>query len=197
MEQPTLVNSVCRSLLAVWTDPERFKNFLSCIESTSSAERFKITFCQKLLVDIAAAPTSLQPTAKRPRPQARAAPKARTATVAASEAPKEPVVETSQSVASKFTLPSCTEILQCVTFDLPKFQSPPVNHSLILFSRFQLVKSYASMQDERTAESRLEWDRLIQEGVVADALKRGFPGDDGEESLLYLQMLQLHLRIVD
>lgn len=198
VEQSTLVNSVYGSLLATWDDPRRIQDFLTSLNSSPSAERFKISFCQKLLNDIAAPSNSLQPNASRPRPQARRpAPKPRGAAGAA-EAPPKPAqqVTEAKTIASKYALPSCAEILQCLDFPIPQFLPTSTDISLILFARFQLVHSFSSLQACQTPETRLEWDRSIQEGKVAESLKRGFPQERGDDAVLYLAMLQECLRIV-
>ncbi|KAJ3526755.1 hypothetical protein NMY22_g10044 [Coprinellus aureogranulatus] len=61
VEQPTLVNSVFRDIMASWNDPKRIQDFLSSLDPSPNVERFKISFCQKLLSDVAAPSTSLQP----------------------------------------------------------------------------------------------------------------------------------------
>ncbi|KAJ3535506.1 hypothetical protein NMY22_g6459 [Coprinellus aureogranulatus] len=101
-----------------------------------------------------------------------------------------------QIVASTFTLPSCSEILRCLDFPIPQFLPTSTNASLILFARFQLVNSFASLQACQSPETRLEWDRCIQEGKLIESLKRGFPEERGDDAVLYLEMLQESLRIV-
>jgi hypothetical protein len=198
VEQPTLVNTIYRDLLAGWNDAGRIQGFLSDLDSTPSVERFKISFCQKLLSDVAAPSASLQPSSARPRPQARrSAPKPR-GVVASAELPRRPVVQetpTPQDIASKCTLPSCTDVLQSLDFPVPQFLPTPIGISLVLFARFQLVNSFASLQQSQLPEIRLEWDRSIQEGKVAESLKRGFPQERGEDAVLYLEMLRECLRV--
>ncbi|KAF5326265.1 hypothetical protein D9611_000039 [Ephemerocybe angulata] len=196
VEHPLLVNSVYKSLLVALSDPRHLQDILSGLGASPSCERFKISFYMKLLGDVTTPPASLQQANIRPRPQTRPAPKPRM--LGTSDVPKNPVPEPSsspQGVASKYILPPSTEVLQCVEAPRPQFLPKPFDDRLIFFAKFQLVNSFASLQELQSPEVRLEWDRSIQDGKVAACLKRAFPPEGGDEASMYLQMLHETLRI--
>lgn len=196
VEMSTLVNSVYKGLLAAWSDPQRIQDFLFGLGSTLSVQRFRLYFCQKLLSDVSMPATSLEQGTTRPRPQARVAPKPRAAIpggVPKDSSSVDPSVPPSKR--SKQSIPTCPEILGSLDFPLPQFLTSPISIQLILFARFQLLSDFAALKDHQTPEVRLEWDRLIQAGKLAHSLKRGFPPELGDETHIYLEMLQEFLRV--
>ncbi|TFK23657.1 hypothetical protein FA15DRAFT_642120 [Coprinopsis marcescibilis] len=187
VEMTTLVTVVHKHLL-VTGRPDFFEGILSNLPSSQSIWRFKVYLCLKIANDgPSPVPTGPQ---IRPRPQARTA---KTRATAPPENPKKDSTTPPQLALQ--SLPANVEILQCLRAPIPETLTEPLTRSSILHAKFQLVVAFNSAQTISSPESQIEWDHLIQQGKLAEALGIGF-GGGSEYDDLYKEMLREYLRLV-
>ncbi|EAU91498.1 hypothetical protein CC1G_01987 [Coprinopsis cinerea okayama7 len=188
VELETLVTSVYKRLMAAGR-PDFFDLLLSNIPVSESVWRFKACLCLKVATD---GISSKNDSARlRPRPQPRAPPRARPI---APDSPRKHVKPRDE--VPKIALPDVMTIVECLESPIPDALPEPLNKALVLHTKFELVLSFASAQKSNLAvESRLEWDRLIQDGQLSKSLNIGFGPDSGETGSLYLGLLREYLRL--
>jgi len=167
-----------------------FSVLISVLAPLPTISKFKLALCKKyftstVIVDrgVDVALPSL-----RPRPQARAVRPAQRSGSPKNEEGMSSMkanVSDSTTIASRYTLPHPSEILQLI--EQPLNSSFPFNQTLQI--KFELLTSYIMLRKTAvgSASQESEWRQMLLAGRVQKAVDSAFAGDCGEMYRVFMR----------
>jgi len=176
------------------TSADTFSVLFSALVPLPAISQFKLALCKKYLTSSATTPGSADglQTAFRPRPQARAARPAQRSGVPEHENSASSIKSTASdstsattSIASKYTLPPPSEIVQLIAQPLGGTLPP----KQLLRIKFELLLSYIMVQKTAVGPGNLESERrhILLHEKVQQAVDAAFSGEGGG---MYRESLQ-------
>ncbi|TFK44416.1 hypothetical protein BDQ12DRAFT_730480 [Crucibulum laeve] len=171
-----------------------FALLMSSLPDTLNMHKFKITLCQKIISDAMTndPPMTMNP---RPKPQARAQPRAvrvpRDSQQIQHEEPNLNRPPDTIPLENKYPLPSSSDIIRLLGARMPS-SSSPATRLILLRAKFELIFSYAFMQAQanRSGEVNSEWNRSRSNGSLRKLLEDTFGNIDEDSSTYHEVLLQ-------
>lgn len=173
---------------------EDFTTLLTLLPTLPAISRFKLALCQKFLIGSTTTDTS----GPRPKPQARAQPRAiRAARRSELDETAVPPINakplststTPISQASKYILPPSTEILRMVELNPTTATTAVASFFRI---KFELVVLYGTLQSQASdpKDKDAEWAQILGDGRFKKAVEAGFRCDGDDMSRVYRESLE-------
>ena len=167
---------------------EKLPALLSNLYPSTSAFRFKIMLCRKILNDA----SREQVRDGQARVQARVQARARASRATRTEESVNPQSsESASSQAAKSPIPSCGEIMRCLEAKASS-SLMTVTQSILLRVKFELINSYGLLQSELPVKERdSEWVSFFQDGKANQLVDTIFSGSsDNRDFCILREVLQ-------
>lgn len=176
------VNSVFTRLFS--SNSDEFSALFSNIAPSTTISRFKVAICQKYIID------NLSHVTCRPKPQARAQPRAVRAARRNSDFEEKPPPlsnsgPASVSVASRHSLPSSSDFLRLMEKDLGSSRSAAALATSFRI-KFEFLVAYAILQ-AAVDEKDTEWQGLLRDGRLQKTLDIAFGHGNTRIGHMYME----------
>lgn len=170
------------------SDSDDFSMLFSDLVPSLNVYKFKIALCQKILND------NVPSNSARPKPQARAQPRALRSVRDLNHPPRETsenLKDAPPSNASKHPLPNCSDVIRLMEVDKTGTIFPPAARGRLLRAKFELCTSYGSLQAQLCpAEIDGEWKTLLRDKKLGTIIDVAFGDENRDDATMYQRLLR-------
>lgn len=170
------------------SDADDFSILFSDLVPSPSVYKFKIALCQKMINN------NVPSNIARPKPQARAQPKALHSVRDLDrplQEPPEKINAAHLSYPSKHPLPNCGDVIRLMEVDKTGTLFPPAARARLLRAKFELYISYGSLQAQLCPEEiDAEWKTLLRDKKLGNVIDVAFGNENRDDATMYQGLLR-------